>query len=145
MRKVLGIVAGVTAAFLLIALLETIGTTISPLPAGLESMESADSAALAAAMAEIPLPAKLLVVAGWLVGAFGGAWLALRISDWRWSGWIVAALVIAALVIATRLANIALPPHPFWMQACALAMPLAGGWLAARLHRKPYPGEPLLG
>lgn len=140
MRKVLGIVAGVIAAFLLIALLETIGTTIYPLPAGLESMESADSAALAAAMAEIPLAAKLVVVASWLVGAFGGAWLALRISDRRWSGWIVTGLVIAA-----GLVNIALLPHPFWMQACALAMPLAGGWLAARLHRKPYPGEPLLG
>lgn len=140
MRKLLGVGAGVIAAFLLIALLETIGTTIYPLPAELESMESADSAAIAAAIAEIPLPAKILVVVGWLVGTLGGAWLALRICDWRWSGWIVAALVIAA-----GLVNVALLPHPFWMQASTVAMPLAGGWLAARLHRKPYPGEPLLG
>ena len=140
MRKVLGVGAGVIAAFLLIALLETIGTTLYPLPAELESMESADSAAIAAAIAEIPLPAKMLVVIGWLVGTLGGAWLALRISNWRWSGWIVAALVIAAGFV-----NIALLPHPFWMQICAVAMPLAGGWLAARFHRKPYPGEPLLG
>lgn len=140
MRKLLGVGAGVIAAFLLIALLETIGTTIYPLPAELESMESADSAAIAAAIAEIPLPAKILVVVGWLVGTLGGAWLALRISDWRWSGWIVAALVIAA-----GLVNVALLPHPFWMQASTVAMPLVGGWLAARLHRKPYPGEPLLG
>lgn len=140
MRKLLGVVAGVIVAFLLIAVIETIGTTIYPLPSELESMESAASAALVAAMAEVPLPAKMLMVAGWLVGTLGGAWLALRISDWRWSGWIV-----AALVIAVGLANIMLLPLPYWMQASAVAMPLAGGWLAVRLHRKPYPGEPLLG
>jgi hypothetical protein len=140
MRKVLGVVAGVIAAFLLIALIEAINVASYPLPPELQSMDSAEGAALAAAMAEIPLPVKILIVAGWLVGTVGGAWLALRISDWRWSGWIVAALVIAA-----GLVNVSLLPHPLWMQACAVAMPLAGGWLGARLHRKPYPGEPLLG
>ena len=140
MRKVLGVVAGVITAFLLVALIEAIGTAIYPLPTELQSMDSADGAALAAALAEIPLSAKILVVVGWLLGAFGGAWLALRISDWRWSGWVVAALVIAA-----GLVNLVLLPHPLWMQACAVAMPLIGGWLAARFHRKPYPGEPLLG
>src|SRR5258706_6087206 len=129
MRKLLGVVAGVIVALLLIAVLEMIGTTIYPLPAELELMESADSAALAAAMAEVPLPSKILMVAGWLVGTLRGAWLALRISDWRRSGWI-----LAALTIAVGLVNIKLLPLPVWMQAGAGAMPLAGGWLAARLH-----------
>jgi hypothetical protein len=88
----------------------------------------------------MPLPAKLIVVAAWFLGAFGGAWMALRITDWRWAGVIVMVLVIFGGVM-----NFLELPHPLWMQVCAVVLPLIGGWLAARLHSKPYPGEPLLG
>lgn len=137
MRKFFGCVAGMAAAMLIIFLIELIGSSLFPVDI---DVQSADAATMARIIAEMPLAAKLFVVVGWALGSFGGAWLALRISDWRWSGWIVVALVLAG-GIATLLAL----PHPLWMQVCAVLLPLLSGWLAQRLHHKPYAGEPLLG
>ncbi|MEG3124511.1 hypothetical protein [Sphingomonas sp. GB1N7] len=137
MRRILGIVLGAIAATVLISGMEALATLLYPFP---QELETLDPAALAVTMAAVPLPAKLMVVLGWTIGAFGGAWLALRVSDWRWAGWIIALLVAAA-----GIANILALPHPLWMQIAAIAAPSIGGLAASRLHHKPYRGEPLLG
>jgi hypothetical protein len=136
-KRVLGVAIGMIAAVAIISLIEWLAGTLYPLGG---ELDTADPVATAAIMAGVPLPAKLLVISAWFLGALGGAWLALRVSDWRWAGWIIALLVAAGGIM-----NILLLPHPLWMQACAIVMPLIGGWIAARVHRKPYPGEPLLG
>lgn len=136
-RKILGILIG---AFSAIAISAAIGWLNGALyPVSLD-IDAADPETLAAVIGGMPVPAKLIAVAAWFCGAFGGAWLALRICDWRWAGWIIAAVVVAQALLA--ILNL---PHPLWMQACALLLPLLGGWFAVRLHHKPYPGEPLLG
>lgn len=136
MRTVPGILFGVAAALLIVAGAEWIETALYPLP----TLDVADPATLARVVADMPLPAKLLIVSGWLLGAFGGAWLGLRVCDRRVVLWGVVGAVIAA-----GLANVLTLPHPVWMMACAVVLPVFGGALAARAHRKPYPGEALLG
>ena len=86
MRRILGIIFGAIAAFAAIMVVEWVDSAFFTV----RDLDTADPAALAALIDSIPLPAKLLVVSGWLLGAFCGAWLALRISDWRAAGWIVA-------------------------------------------------------
>ncbi|QNA85918.1 hypothetical protein G4G27_19490 [Sphingomonas sp. So64.6b] len=137
MKKLLGTVLGAIAAITIVSLADWFAGTLYPLSG---ELDSADPDTTAAIIAGMPLPAKLLIVFGWFLAAFTGAWLALRVSDWRWSGWIVAVLVVAGGIV-----NILLLPHPLWMQGCAIVLPLLGGWIAGRLHHKPYPGEPLLG
>lgn len=137
MRKFFGIVAGLVVAMAIVFIIEMISAALFPMPM---ELASADPETLARIIAGMPLAAKLLVAGGWLLGPLGGAWLALRISDWRWAGWIVALVVLAGSI-----ANIIQLPHPLWMQICAVALPPLGGWLAQRLHSKPYAGEPLLG
>ncbi|MEG3146705.1 hypothetical protein U1839_18795 [Sphingomonas sp. RT2P30] len=136
-RKILAIVAGLVAAFLIILLVEGVDERLYPVPADLDTT---DAAALGAYVFAMPMAAKLLVVGGWLLGALGGVWLCLRISDRRWTGWIIVLLLIAGGV-----ANMIQFGHPLWMQAGAVIAPLLGGWIGARLHPRPYPGEPLLG
>ncbi|RZF65255.1 hypothetical protein EWE75_06140 [Sphingomonas populi] len=136
MRTVPGILFGVAAALLIVAGAEWIETALYPLP----TLDVADPATLARVVADMPLPAKLLIVSGWLLGAFGGAWLGLRVCDRRLILWIVVGAVVAA-----ALANVLTLPHPVWMKVCAVVLPIIGGALAARVHRKPYPGEALLG
>ncbi len=137
MRRLFGTLAGVAVAILLLLMMEYVDGALYPLPA---DIDPDDSVAMAGLITGMPLPAKLIVVSAWFLAAFGGAWMALRITDWRWSGILVMLFVIAGGVL-----NFIELPHPLWMQACAVVLPLIGGWLAARLHRKPYPGEPLLG
>ena len=132
MRKILSIILGVLVALLIL----WIAGYLYPVP----ELESADPAALAAIVGSMSVTAKLLVAAGWFVGPLAGAWLALRVSDWRTAGWIV-----ALVVLIDSIANIVTLPHPYWMQACAVVLPLLGGALGIRAHHKPYPGEPLLG
>jgi hypothetical protein len=136
MRKVLGTLVGIAAAILIVAALEHVATMIYQLP----SLDSADYETLKHVVGDMPLSAKLLIAAGWLLAPLGGAWLALRICDWRWSGWIVVLVILAGSI-----ANILTLPHPIWMQLCASLLPVLGGWFGIRLHHKPYPGEPLLG
>jgi len=136
-RKILGIVAGIVAAYLVIIAAEALNHWLYPLPVDLDP---SDNVAMSAYTFALPLPVRLMYVAGWFAGTFAGAWLNLRIVDWRWGGWIIALLVIADGV--ARNFEFA---EPLWMQAAAVLAPLIGGWLATRLHRKPYPGEPLLG
>ncbi len=136
-RKILGIVAGIAAAFIIILLVEALDERLYPVPADLDT---SDAVAMGAYVFAMPLFAKLLVVFGWLLGAFGGVWLCLRISDRCWTGWVIVALLIAGGVL-----NMVQFGHPLWMQIGAVIAPLLGGWLGARLHPKPYPGEPLLG
>ncbi|MEG3088478.1 hypothetical protein [Sphingomonas sp. PB4P5] len=137
MRRILGIVLGAAAALAILAAIEAAAHWLYPVALDYEAL---DRAALARAVALLPLAAKLLVLLGWFAATFGGAWLALRVCDWRWSGWIIA-LVIVTGNVATLLAL----PHPLWMQVSAIVAPLAGAWLARRVHHKPYKGEPLLG
>jgi hypothetical protein len=137
MRKILGIVLGACAAYALAAAIGWVSDQFFP---PMIDINVIDEATLDSVMANKTMVEKLLWVMPWLFASFGGAWLALRVSDWKWAGWIVSALVLAVAVL-----DIFDLPQPFWMQACAVLLPILGGWLAARFHRKPYPGEPLLG
>jgi len=139
MRKILGIIIGAVAALAIFAALSWVADRIYPFTLDVD-IDFADEATRAGVIANKTLPDKLLWIAPWLFASFGGAWLALRVSDWKWAGWIVSALILVIAVL-----GILDLPHPLWMQTCAVVLPILGGWLAARLHHKPYPGEPLLG
>jgi len=136
MRKILAIIIGAAAAYAIGAAIGWVDDQFYPLTL---DIDIADETAFAGVIANKTMPDKLLWIAPWLFASFGGAWLALRVSDWKWAGWIVSGLTL--LVALSGLAY----PQPFWMQASAVVLPVLGGWLAARLHHKPYPGEPLLG
>jgi hypothetical protein len=137
MRRVLGMVLGVILALAVIWAFELVAQSLYPMP---ESWQTANRAEVAAILDGVPLAEKLIVVCGWFAGAFCGAWLVLRICDWRAAGWIVTVLLIAA-----GIANLVAIPHPLWMQVATFLAPMLGGLAASRLHRKPYRGEPLLG
>ena len=124
MRMALGIVAGIVVAFLCVFAVEFVGHGLYPPPAGLDPRDPADQARLIEAM---PAAAKAMVLAGWFAGALAGAWTANRIARRSLAGWIVALLVIAA-GIATML----MFPHPAWMWAGGIALPLLAAWIADR-------------
>ena len=125
-RTILGILAGVIVAWLAMTICEFASLFLHRPPAGLDLR---DPQALAAHIAAAPLSAMLVVVVGWALAAFVGAWVAARIARHRRA----AALVIGLLVLAGVIANIAMIPHPLWMTVAGLALPLPLAWLAARI------------
>lgn len=125
MRRIGGIVAGVIAAGLVVAVLETVGHLLFPPPPGLDLAKPADQARLIEA---IPIGAKLAVVIAWFFGALAGAWAALRISGWVPAVWIVAGVMTVLSVVTTQMF-----PHPLWMIAAALTLPVLAAWLVQRM------------
>lgn len=134
MRKFLGIVLGLFVAAVIFYLSIKLEDALYPVSIDVDF----DQIDIAALIAQKSVPDKLLWVMPWALGSFAGAWLALRVSDWKWAGWIVSLLVLVFNVFNGV-------DLPFWMQVCAVVLPLLGGWIARALHHKPYPGEPLLG
>jgi uncharacterized membrane protein len=122
MRLAIGIVAGIVAAFLIVFGVELVGHGLYPPPAGLDMTKAEDQARLMAAM---PTAAKAMVLAAWFLGALAGAWIANRIAQASLAGWIVALLVVAA-----GIATMIMIPHPAWMWAGGIALPLLAGWIA---------------
>ena len=128
MRKLLGTIAGIAVAIVVITGIEWLDTRLFPV---LADFETADETAIAAMVAAMPLAAKLMVVLGWALGAFAGALVAFRAARWEAAGWIVAIFVVAGGIV-----NIVTIPHPFWMQLCAIAMPFIGALFAYGFYRR---------
>lgn len=124
-RTILGILAGLVVAWVAMTACEFASLFLHRPPAGLDLR---DPQALAAHIAAAPLSAMLVVVVGWVLAAFAGAWVAARIALHR----LAAALVIGVLVLAGVIANNAMIPHPLWMTFVGIALPLPLAWLAAR-------------
>lgn len=125
LRTILGIVAGVVLAFVVLIGLEMAGHAAMPPPAGLDPADPED---LKQMVASASATAKAWVVFAWFAAVVAGGWVARRLSRKGWAGW-----VIAGLIVLGGVANIMMIPHPLWMQIAAVAAPLLGGWIVTRL------------
>jgi hypothetical protein len=87
-----------------------------------------DPQQLAALIAEMPVGALALVLAGWVVGALDGGLVAAWISKRR-----VPAIVVGVLVMLGAFLMVAMVPHPMWMSIAGVLLPLPaalfGAWL----------------
>lgn len=134
-RTILAVMAGLALAMATMLLFEAGYGLLHPLPPGANAQ---DPATMGTHLAHAPLPALLLVLAGWTVGAFGGGLVAARISRRHPLG---AALAIGALVVAGVFAVTSMFVHPSWLTIAGLALPLPASWLGARLARPRAPAS----
>lgn len=128
LRLVLGIVAGLVLAVVLVGAFEMAGHAVFPPPAGIDLK---DPAQLAAVMDRIPLAAKLWVVGAWTLATAIAGLVAAVTAKRAWAAWVVAGAV-GVLAAATVL----MIPHPTWMKVAAVAGPALGGWLAVLAARR---------
>lgn len=130
MRIVAGIVVGAVIAVLCVAGIEMVGHLAFPPPPG---TDLTDPAQVARIMENVPWAALAFVAAAWFIGALAGSWVANLIAKRALAGWIVVALVLAAGIYTMTTI-----PHPAWMWAMGIALPLIAGWLAQRLAKVPF-------
>ena len=105
-RAVLAVVAGALAAGLTVGAVELLGARLLPGPTGIFGM----------------------VLAGWLLGAGTGAWVAVRLSGLvgLWPG-----LVVGGFILCAAAYTILSFTHPTWMAIAGLIGIPAAAWLAA--------------
>lgn len=128
MRLALAILAAAFANVLIVFGFETVIHGLFPPPPGTDLSNPAAMATLVETMA---LPAKLLVLVSWALGALAAALVALVVSRGvRWTAW--AAMVLPLSGVAYSLAVI---PHPLWMAVIGMAAPPLAALLALQLRR----------
>ena len=149
---VLAVVGGLVVAFALIMVIELVGNSIYPPPAGIDV---SDIDELGAAMEQVPTGSLLFVLLAWVVGTVCGAWVAARLGGpmlavaraafaWLGMGRAAAALetgtmpMIDALVVGTVLlfagvAILVMLPHPVWFTVIGVIVFLPAAWLGGLL------------
>ena len=129
LRTILGVIAGIVAAVLLMLGVEALATTLFPLPPGINPHNEADLARL---VALAPLGMQALVVIGWALASLGGGWVAAKIARHPRG----AALGVGLLIVAGSILNAVSIPHPLWMSALGVLLPVPLALLGARFAVK---------
>lgn len=129
-RNIVAAVAGTIIAFLVVGLVEMAGHAMFPPPAGLDITDPQDQARI---MEAIPPAAKVMVLVAWFLGALVGTWLARHLGASSWPSLLVVALMIAASLWTTQMF-----PHPWWMVAGALLLPVLALVIASRAIPRPH-------
>jgi len=109
LKKIIGVIAGLIVAFLLMMLFEYLNSLIFPFPAG---MDLNNLAAVRAYSQTLPWTAYLMVIAGWVIASFFGGFVPgkyIPASD------IVAPLIIGILLTAGSVGNFIMLEHPIWV------------------------------
>lgn len=126
-RTILGGLAGIIAAFAVIAIVQLVGHELIPPPTG---MDPADPDSIKAAMAALPVGAFLFVLLSYFAGAFTGTFVATWLGGARA---LTNAVVVGGLVFAATVANLLMIPHPLWFMVVALAGIPAAAWFGGKL------------
>lgn len=127
LRTLVAIVVGVASAMLTITLVEMVARPLHPMPQGLVMT---DTAGMAAYVSTAPVAMMLMVLSGWVLGAFDGALVAALIARRHPRP---AAMVVGAVVVAAVIANAVLLPHPVWMTVLGVLLPLVAAFGASML------------
>lgn len=127
LRSILAVFAGLFVGFLAVLGGEMIGHHLYPPPVGLDIH---DARSLSEAMKIMPSGAFVAVILAWAVGSFAGAWVAASIAaiGKTWHG-----LLIGALFLGIGVLNMLMIPHPAWVWAAGLLMPLPIAYLGSLL------------
>lgn len=113
-RSILAVVLGIFAAGLVIAGIEAAAHALNPQP----GLHGADAAATMAAM---PTAVLVNVVLAWALGSIAGGFVAAKVSRAHPRG---AALAVGIGLAALIAVNLVVLPHPAWMIACGLLLPV---------------------
>lgn len=129
LRSVLAVLAGILVMGITVAAVQWLGHSLYPPPA---DIDPTDHDAMIALISQMPKMALGMVLVAYAFGTFLGAFTATTISLAHKRG---VAIVIGVVMLALVGLNFAVIPHPMWMVAAGLLIPLPVALLAWRLAR----------
>ena len=134
-RSAVVLLGGVIAAVFVVILMDTLVGNIYSLPAG---TDASNPESLRRAVAALPVAAFLILVAGWVLAAGVGSYLAARLATHARA---IHGMIVALFVLVATVANLAKIPHPLWLWPATIILIPAAGWAAARLVVRPTAGS----
>jgi hypothetical protein len=114
LKTILGVVAGCALAMGLITGIELVVHAQYPYPAG------ATPEQLRNYVMDLPRTGQIMIIAAWIIGTAVGGLAGNGIAARPWP-----AVVVGVLIAVSGMANMAILPHPLWMQVAGIVGPLA--------------------
>jgi sorbitol-specific phosphotransferase system component IIBC len=130
-RSALVLLAGVVVAVIVVSLGDAVAGSIYSLPAGIDR---SNPESMRQAVAGLPTAAFLLLLAGWVLAAAVGSYVAARLASHARA---IHGLIVAVFVLVATVSNLAAIPHPTWLWPAVIILIPAAGWLATRLVVRP--------
>lgn len=124
-RRIAGVVAGLVIAFAIVMVAEAIPHKLYPPSPG---TNMSDFTQVKAYVANLPLTALLIVLAGWLVATVAGTSVAAGIGRSR-----VPAYVVGALLLVAGVVNAFTIPQPVWFSAVSFVIYILGTMIGGRI------------
>ena len=126
-RSALVLLAGVVVAVIVVSIGDAVAGSIYSLPAG---VDRSNPESMRQAVAGLPTAAFMLLLAGWVLAAAGGSYVAARTANHARP---IHGLIVAVFVLVATVSNLAAIPHPIWLWPAVIILIPAAGWLATRL------------
>ena len=126
-RKIGLALFGIVFAIALITVVQMIGHNVYPPPPG---TDFDDPAAIRALIEQAPAGALLFVIASYVVGTFGGGFIAGLIAR---DAPAMYAMIVGGFVLAGTFLNLVSIPHPVWFQVTALGSVIGTAFLTGRM------------
>ena len=117
LRTILGTAAGIAVGFGLLLVCQYVGNMLDP-----EVFDPETELVL------IPIGSTIAMFVGWLVGAFGGSWLAARATRSPFPGWVVCGAMIGAAAYMVLAIG-----DDWWVLVGGIVTPLVGSALGTRV------------
>jgi hypothetical protein len=130
LRSVLGMLLAFVVASAIMMAVETANGKVFYPELGKAAQGVTDREVIRHLMAAAPVGALLVVLVGWALGTLAGGFIAARIAA-RAPG--RHAIIFGAIIALAGIANNLMLPPPTWFWVAGLVVPLATGFLAARL------------
>ncbi|MEO9532240.1 MAG: hypothetical protein ABJG68_11025 [Crocinitomicaceae bacterium] len=128
MKKLWAILAGLSAAFCVVIVIEIISHKLYPLP---ENVDPNNYEQMAALLKKAPTGSLLIVALGHLLGMFVGVSISLRILKE-----LSAAYIVGGLFMLLTLGNLFMLPHQTWFMVADIAAVLLGGLIPYMAFKK---------
>lgn len=127
LRSILAVFAGLVVAALLIGIIEAIGHTLYPLPAGIDP---SNREAIAEVMPHAPAGALIFVLIAWDFGNLCGSWLAARLAG---RNPMMHAVIVGVILFAGAIYTMLVIPHPVWFWIAAFVISSAATFMGGKL------------
>jgi len=128
-KRLSAIFLGLLAAIAVILIIQSINSTMYPLPLGINPE---DTEAIMKAYANLPTEALLIVLLSYALGSFAGGLTAALISK---PGKIINAVIVGIILLIMGLVNLASITHPFWFWVAAIIIFIPFTVFGAKIRR----------
>lgn len=128
LRSIAAVVAGFIAASVAMMIVEFLNGHVFYPGLGKAAEGVMDREVLRALLANAPVGALLVVLAGWVLGGMTGGWVASKLSSR-----LGPALVVGALLTLAGVANNLMIPPPAWFWIASLVVLMPAAYAGARM------------